>query len=121
MIPDWLPMLVMVLGVCRLVRVAGWDEHPWVERLREWVVGTEIQNTGSANAHMGLAPMEGGSVVVYRRPTVAKFLGCPWCVGFWLSLAVYLAWRGWPTATVTVMAPLSFSELVGLVSKNLDR
>lgn len=50
--------------------------------------------------------------------TVLEFLGCPWCVGFWLSLAAapavvaYFGWSWW----WLVPLGLACSQLVGMVS-----
>lgn len=56
----------------------------------------------------------------YRRPTLAHLVHCPFCVGWWLSLAVYGAWLAAPRATLYAMLPFALSGAVGLIAKNLD-
>jgi hypothetical protein len=56
----------------------------------------------------------------YRRPTLAHLVHCPFCLGWWVSLSVYIAWLAWPRGTLYALAPFALSGLVGLISKNLD-
>lgn len=52
--------------------------------------------------------------------TLDKLIGCPWCLGAWISIAVTVAWWVWPHATLIVCVPFAVSAAVGLVSKNWD-
>jgi hypothetical protein len=54
------------------------------------------------------------------HPTLDKLIGCPWCLGAWVSLAATLAWWIWPHATLIACVPFAVSAVVGLVTKNLD-
>jgi hypothetical protein len=75
----------------------------------------------SQNIALGSArPMPGGAWS-YRRPLLAHFLFCAYCVGFWISLLVYLAWVFFPTEAVYGAAPFALSAAVGMLAKNLDR
>jgi hypothetical protein len=58
--------------------------------------------------------------VVYGRPQIAHWLACPFCQGFWVSLAVYLAWVFEPRWTLYAVAPFAISAAVGLIARNLD-
>lgn len=56
----------------------------------------------------------------YDRPTLAHLVHCPFCLGWWVSLAVFAAWNvsaGW---TLWLVAPFALSGAVGLVARNLD-
>lgn len=56
----------------------------------------------------------------YSRPTLAHLVHCPFCLGWWVSLATYAAWNvsaGW---TLWLIAPFALSGAVGLVARNLD-
>ena len=44
---------------------------------------------------MGLSGDTVERSVVFRRPWLDQLLACPYCLGFWVSAAVYLAWGGW--------------------------
>lgn len=62
--------------------------------------------------------------VVYRRwkskGTNAKyhlqaFLECPYCLGFWCSVAWWGAWEAWPHGTLVASAPFAIAAVVGLL------
>jgi hypothetical protein len=54
------------------------------------------------------------------REKVDIFLHCPWCLGFWITLAWFAAWWAWPHETLIAAAPLAASASVGLVQRNFD-
>jgi hypothetical protein len=112
MIPTPWVAAVLALGAFRLVRLVGWDDFPLALRLRRWATGETVYRT----------PTEGRERDLYRytRPTLEHFLTCPFCVGFWISLAVYGSWLVTPTWTTYALAPFALSAAVGLTAKNLD-
>ena len=55
----------------------------------------------------------------YRRD-LDIFLHCPWCLGFWVTLAWWGTWLAQPTLTEFVAVPFALSAVVGLIGKNLD-
>lgn len=111
MIPSPFVSLVLVLAVYRLARLVGWDTFPLAERLRDAVTGKRVRYQPTESSE---------PIYTYRRPTVEHFIGCPFCQGFWLSLAAYGAWLLEPRWTLYALAPLALSGAVGLVAKNLD-
>lgn len=113
MIPTPWVAVVLALGTFRIVRLVGWDDWPYAVRLRHWLGGRNERNQGEKviwNDERG----------TYTRPVLMKFLVCPWCVGFWISVGVYVAWKFEPTATLYVLAPFALSAAVGLIAKNWD-
>jgi hypothetical protein len=42
-------------------------------------------------------------------------LECPWCAGFWISIAWWGAWEAWPHGTLIATVPLAISAAVGLL------
>lgn len=120
MIPSPWVALVLALGVYRLVRLIGWDDFPPVERARDWLVGAKLVTTGTQAQVAGLTGEPPDLVWVYDRPLLNHFLHCPFCQGFWVSVAAYIAWAFEPYWTVTVLAAFALSGAVGLIAKNLD-
>lgn len=128
MMPSPWVFALLVLGTYRGLRLIGWDNAPLIERIRNWITGAELVTNGSTNARMGVTNEPVTVTVAYRRPTLEHFLTCPFCVGAWISIAVYTAWvaAGHPGSVGTsswmwyAMVPLALSGAVGLVSKNLD-
>lgn len=111
MIPAPWVALVLLLGAFRLTRLAGWDDLPPIARLRARLTGQAVRYTPTESR---------GAIFSYRRPLLAHFLECPYCVGFWISAAVYAAWWITPWWTVTVLAPFALSAAVGIVARQLD-
>lgn len=46
---------------------------------------------------------------------------CPWCLGFWLSLAVYSCYTILPVPTLWLCCVLAVSAVVGLLTALEDR
>lgn len=112
MIPSPWVAVVLALGVFRICRFVGWDEFPPVRRLRARLTGERAYRNPTENRD--------AEILRYDRPTLEHFITCPFCLGFWLSVAAFLAWRFEPTWTVYALAPWALSGAVGLISKNLD-
>jgi hypothetical protein len=57
----------------------------------------------------------------YSRPTLAHLVHCPFCLGWWVSLATYVLWLALPDPWMMALAaPFALSGAVGLIAKNLD-
>jgi hypothetical protein len=41
---------------------------------------------------------------------------CPWCAGFWISLAWWGAFELWPNGSLVAAVPLALSAIVGLLA-----
>lgn len=120
MIPSPWVGLVLALAAFRCTRLIGYDDFPPILRLRRWIVGTRSATAGSTNARMHVTNEKVEETTVHRWPTLSAFLWCPWCLGWWISLALYAAWRLEPSWTLTACSPFALSGVVGLVAKNLD-
>lgn len=102
---------MLALGVFRIVRLIGWDDLPPIARLRARVTGERVRFNLSESRD---------PIYSYDRATLNHFIGCAYCIGFWVSLAAYLAWRFAPTETLYGLAPFALSAAVGIIARNLD-
>jgi hypothetical protein len=137
-IPDPWAAVVLVFGAYRLTRLFGWDDWPPIYRVRAWATGERWVPEAFADPPEWPAPLvapteepvempgktpesEVSDVrVAYSRPTFAHLVHCPFCLGWWVSLATYAAWNlsaGW---TLWLIAPFALSGAVGLLARNLD-
>ncbi len=120
MIPNAWVAIVMTLATYRVVRLIGWDEFPWVKKLRDKATGEEVYYNAAVNRD--------NAILRHKHPTLHHFLNCPFCQGFWWSLIIYAAWvavgsPGSITAESWLfypLAPFALSAAVGLLTKNLD-
>jgi hypothetical protein len=121
-IPGWWEFTLLAFAGYRLTRFVGWDEWPPIARLRAWAIGErwvpadgELELPGkqpTSEAH-GVRP-------AYDRPVVAHLVHCPFCLGWWISLALYAGWLAAPRGILYAMTPFALSGVVGLIAKNLD-
>lgn len=116
-VPEPWQAVILALGVYRLARLVGWDDFPPVQRLRDSVTGAQWNATDAGEQ---IADGEPDCIWAYRRPLLAHFFACPFCTGWWLSLAAYGAWLLSAEWTVAVLFPFALAAAVGLVAKNLD-
>lgn len=47
------------------------------------------------------------------RPFVYELVTCPWCIGFWISLATVGVWWTVGDRAVWLLAPFAVSHIVG--------
>lgn len=100
-VPALVPFLFLFLASYRLWRLAA--EDTILDRPRLWLVG------------LPRGWEEGDPVPDGYRLELAKFISCPWCLGFWISLGIWGFWLWQPLWTTGICAMLSISCAVGLV------
>jgi len=98
-VPAPYAFVLLALASYRLTRLLGWDTFPPVARARDWLLGPYVEP---------------------RSLLLVELFSCAFCLGFWVGLAVYLAWLWLPTATLAVSVVLALSAVVGLTAKTLD-
>jgi hypothetical protein len=99
MTPGPYTFVLLALASYRTWRLIASDDATY--RLRAWLVRWD-ENVG-----------------VPRRPLVAEWLYCPWCSGFWYTIAWFGVWMLW-SDVVVVAAVLAGSAVVGLIRTRLD-
>lgn len=112
MLPSPWVAVVLAFGVYRVFRLIGWDDMPWVVKARAKLTGEHVHYDTTVNRD--------NPIYRYTRPTIHHLINCPYCIGFWLSIVAYLAWRFEPTVTLYALAPFALSAAVGLIAKNWD-
>lgn len=63
---------------------------------------------------------DGDAIPEQYREKWAMFFTCPWCLGFWVSLGVYLSWIQWTEWTLMIAVVATISAAVGLIRGVLD-
>lgn len=100
MIPSPFEFFLLAAAAFRLTRLLAWDTFPPVVRARLWLLGDDHEPP--------------------RSLLLVELFACAFCLGFWVSLGLYLAWIWLPTATLAASVVLGLSAIVGLVAKVLD-
>lgn len=104
-----LDLLVLVLGSYRLWMLVAKDTI--TEPIRQRVLGYSLGADGKY--HRNRWPK--------ARKKTGEFVHCPWCAGWWISLAATLAYYEWPHATRLVLAPFAISAGLAIVAVTFDR
>ena len=87
-VPNWYALVLLALAAYRIWRLLAHDTI--LDPLRHLLVRAESKQE--------------------------EFLQCPFCLGFWVALAWWLAWVAWPHWTLVVAVPFALSALVALVA-----
>lgn len=103
--PDWYGMILLALAAYRVFRLLSEDTildgpRNWVLKLGKW--------------------KEGQALPKGYRQRLADFLICPWCLGFWVTLAWWGAWQVWHGGTLVAAVPFALSTLVGAIAHALN-
>ena len=103
-IPNWYVLILLALASFRTWRLLAEDDI--LDRPRRYV--TRLSPTWQD---------DGDPTGPDYRVTLGTFIGCPWCLGFWLTLAWWGAWQIWPHGTTVVAVPMALSALVALTER----
>jgi hypothetical protein len=94
-------MLVLLAGgAYRVWRLVA--EDLVAEPVRRWLYRGEWDGEGDPPAGY--------------RSGLGDFVGCPWCLGFWIAVAWWGLWLEWPHGTLVAAAPFTISAVVGAVA-----
>lgn len=113
MIPAPWQFVLLALAAYRLTRLIGWDVI--TRPIRETVVGRYEEGSGKKARDTE----RGRKLRSYRRK-LDEFIHCPFCLGFWVSVALWLVWSWQPHWTLIALTPFALNAAVGLTTKNLD-
>ena len=105
-IPNWWTALLLAAAAWRCFQLVAFDDlfdkpRRYVTRLPyDWEAGPDSKPNPTPDDY---------------RDGLARWLLCPYCFGFWITLAWWAAWQAWPHGTLVVAAPLLLSAaLVGI-------
>lgn len=118
------PLLILAMAIYSITRLITEDTFPPIERIRNWVLNkfphdgytTKIRpnpkraqfvNTSSGFYHVNVGHWLG------------ELITCPWCAGWWVSVAVCTAFWFWPVVTTAVLVPFAFRVVPGIIKSKL--
>jgi hypothetical protein len=100
-IPDWWEALLLTLAAWRVFHLAAFDDILDKPRRHVTRLSPRWKRDGDATGEK-------------YREGLAAFLTCPFCLGLWVTVAVWYLWLIFPTETVFVAVPLVLNAgLVG--------
>lgn len=92
--PSWYALVILALAVFRMYRLIAEDDI--LDRPRDWFLDRLEEE---------------------RLEKLDKLITCPWCLGFWLSVAAWGLWLLAPSWTVGLAFPWALSAAVALIAK----
>jgi hypothetical protein len=103
-IPGWWEFLLLAGASFRVWKLVA--EDTLLDRSRQWLLGGE-PSLGNATPPPGY------------RVEFALWLTCPWCAGFWISLAWWAAWLLFGEWALLASTPWALSAVVGIAGSRL--
>lgn len=92
-IPDWWEAVLLALASWRCFQLLALDDI--LDRPRRYVTRLDPR-----------WKKDGDAVGSKYRFELANFITCPYCAGFWITLAWWGAWLLWPHGTLVAAVPL---------------
>lgn len=107
MIPDWYEIVLLSLAAWRVWHLIAEDDI--LDRPRRYItrLGPKWEK-------------EGDPVPPDYRVGLANFLTCPYCFGFWVAIAWWIAWLIFPYETLVAAVPFVISAGVITAAKILS-
>ena len=119
MIP-WVDLAVLGLAAARITRLVGVDDFPPIRTLREKLLGRfpsgDTVWTEQPDQPETVWVAEVGWVAVEPH-WLGELIVCPWCTGFWISVAAVVAYGYAPGPVVWISLPFAISHLIGLIHR----
>lgn len=105
-VPHALELVILALAAWRTYRLLAFDVI--LQPLRERLI-RRAEDDGYVYVGEG-----------EYRPTLDKFVHCPYCLGFWLCVAWWVAYLVWPHGAVWLAVPWALSGVLALIEVNHD-
>lgn len=116
------PLIIMALAVYSITRLITKDSI--VDRQRDWFIerfpyeGYTTRNRPNPKRCEFIVTGDHYYVTVGNR--WGELVTCPWCMGFWVSVAVFGAFCFWPIATTFVLVPWALRVVPGMIESALS-
>ena len=116
------PFLIVALGVYSITRLISIDSI--IDRQRTWLFDRfppdGYQTKNRPNPKRCTFISSGDHYYVTKGHKLGELISCPWCMGFWVSLAVFAAFIAWPVGTTFALVPLALRVIPGMIESLLD-
>ena len=107
-IPNWYSLILLFAAAWRTFQLIGHDDILDVPRRKILRLGRDWQK-------------EGDPVPDNYRVKWGVFITCPYCAGFWIAVAWWLAWLIWPHATTLIAVPWAISATLAFFAKTDEK
>lgn len=120
--PNPIHLIILMLGTVSITRLITSDTFPPIASARNWVLRRfPFAGYVSDKPFEGYRNIQSGSSYVSQDTTwIGSLLHCPYCIGFWVSLGVVVAWVLFPTATLWACLVMAIRWLTGALLNRFD-
>lgn len=113
-------LIILAIGSYSITRLVVTDTFPLFQNIRDW-----IKDRFPPDDHvMDRRPPDRIPVEHWRRASnnvfvvtkghwIGELISCPWCAGWWVSLAVWVAFVLTPFWTIALLTPFALRAMVG--------
>ncbi len=114
------PLLILALAIYSITRLITKDSI--IDRQREWFFNQFPPEgyTSRVRPKRGKFIIQGQHYVVTKGHKLGELVSCPWCSGFWVSGALFLAFWAWPVTTTFLLVPLALRVIPGVIESVID-
>jgi len=109
--------IILALAIYSITRLISIDSFPPIERARLWFYD-RFPHDGYSTTNR---PKRGEWVPIGRLYQVnigtwqGELISCPWCLGWWVSLATSVAFLFWPTTVLAICVPFALRVIPGII------
>lgn len=116
--------VILVLGAVSITRLIVSDTFPPVAKLRQRFLSRfpfagYVSNKPFPAKYQQMMTSN-RSYVAQQDSWLGALIHCPYCIGFWVSLAVVVAWAAWPTVALWGCFVMGTRWLVGALNNRFD-
>lgn len=114
-------LVLILLGVFSITRLITTDSFPPIEKLRLWIFdrfppdGYRTRRRPTSKKVRWVVQGDWYDVTVGHY--IGELIHCPWCAGWWVSLAATIALVYLPLTTILVLTPFALRGAVGWISR----
>lgn len=116
------PFFILALAIYSITRLITIDSL--VDRQRDWLLDRfpPLGRTQKKRPNEDRCSfiVTGDHYYVTKGHWIGELFSCPWCMGFWVSAAVFGAFILWPVAVTFLLVPLAFRVIPGMIESALN-
>jgi hypothetical protein len=110
-------LAIMAMGSYSITRLFVTDSFPLFEIPRQWLF-KRFPPDGHASTDRPPDRVEykrtsNNIYVVTKGHFIGELISCPWCIGWWVSLAVTISFALIPSVTILILIPFALRAFVG--------
>lgn len=113
----FIQLIILAIGSYSITRLIVTDDFPLFRIPRKWIKDRFPPDDYAMEvrppSRVKWRRTSNGVYVVEEGHWIGELISCPWCAGWWVSLAVWVSFLFLPTLTLGLLVPFALRALVG--------